>query len=263
MFRSKHMFILLFLGSLLLSAVCSAQADDSTARLCKVKNDARKTYLLVGKLDARASKPRGLVIIMPGGSGSADFHPFCKRIHQYALGDSYLAAVPVAVKWTPGQRIVWPKKSDRVRGAKFTTEQFVKEIIAEVGGKFKIDARRIFTLSWSSSGPAAYAVSFQKETAVTGSYIAMSVFNPVTPGWNRYARNHAYFIDHSPQDKTCPYWMAQKAEKLLKTAGARVKLNTYEGGHGWHGNVFGRMRTGIAWLEKQAEQKKQSRQKKK
>ncbi|MCU0784835.1 MAG: hypothetical protein MUF81_12495 [Verrucomicrobia bacterium] len=30
----------------------------------------------------------------------------------------------------------------------------------------------------------------------------------------------------------------------------RVRRQTYEGGHGWHGDVYGIIRAGIPWLEK-------------
>lgn len=215
-----------------------------------VNGDSQKTYFLIGAPESRSAEKLGLVILLPGGGGGAAFHPFCKRIYKHALGQKYIAAQPVSVKWTARQRIVWPTKNDRVPGAKFTTEQFVEEIIGELRDKFKIDPKRIFTLSWSSSGPAAYEISFQQNSPVTGSYIAMSVFRPKAPGWQQTAKKHAYFIDHSPEDKTCPYRMAKKANQLLSAAGAKVKLNTYSGGHGWHGDVYGRIRYGIAWLEK-------------
>jgi hypothetical protein len=42
--------------------------------------------------------------------------------------------------------------------------------------------------------------------------------------------------------------MAQSAEKKLSGWGAKATLKTYEGGHGWHGDVFGTIRTGMDWL---------------
>jgi hypothetical protein len=43
--------------------------------------------------------------------------------------------------------------------------------------------------------------------------------------------------------------MAKNAHKMLREHGGGTKLVTYKGGHGWHGNVFGRIRKGIRWLE--------------
>jgi hypothetical protein len=36
----------------------------------------------------------------------------------------------------------------------------------------------------------------------------------------------------------------------LKKNGAAVKLTTYQGGHGWRGNLYDNIRDGIEWLEK-------------
>ena len=61
---------------------------------------------------------------------------------------------------------------------KFTTEEFVEAVVTDVKKKVKVDPDYVFTLTWSSSGPAAYAISLQEKTQVTGSYVAMSVFVP-------------------------------------------------------------------------------------
>ena len=103
--------------------------------------------------------------------------------------------------------------------------------------------------SLSSSGPAAYATSLQQETAITGSYVAMSVYNKKhLPPLSR-AKGRAYYIEHSPDDKVCPFWMADRATKELAAAKARVEFSKYEGGHGWRGNLYGRIRKAVVWLE--------------
>ena len=45
--------------------------------------------------------------------------------------------------------------------------------------------------------------------------------------------------------------MAQAAEKSLGEAPARVTLVKYAGGHGGRGDVFGQVRRGIDWLDRQ------------
>ena len=67
----------------------------------------------------------------------------------------------------------------------------------------------------------------------------------------RAARAHPYFLYHSPQD-FIPIAQAEAARSALQAAGATVELKTYEGGHGWHGDVFGNIRRGVEWLESQA-----------
>jgi predicted esterase len=48
--------------------------------------------------------------------------------------------------------------------------------------------------------------------------------------------------------------MAEQAKDLLAENGAKVRLETYEGGHGWRGAVYDDIRSGIDWLEKNADQ---------
>ena len=44
--------------------------------------------------------------------------------------------------------------------------------------------------------------------------------------------------------------MALEAKNSLAENGATVCLETYEGGHGWRGNIYHDIRNGIEWLEK-------------
>jgi hypothetical protein len=46
--------------------------------------------------------------------------------------------------------------------------------------------------------------------------------------------------------------MAEKARETLQAQGARVEFKTYEGGHGWHGDIFGMIREGLVWLDEHA-----------
>ena len=85
---------------------------------------------------------------------------------------------------------------------------------------------------------------------ITGTFVAMSVFHPEALPPLSAAKGHPYFIYHSPQD-FIPITQAETARDALQKAGAIVKLETYEGGHGWRGNVFGDIRKGIDWLEEQ------------
>jgi len=188
-------------------------------------------------------------VVLPGGDGGADFHPFVKRIHKHALTEDWLVAQLVAVKWTPEQQIVWPTRDNPVAEQEFTSEEFVAAVVEDVAGRCKLDDRRTFLLAWSSGGPAAYAVSLQKKRPVTGSFIAMSVFKPTLLPSLEAAKGHAYFLYHSPDDNVCPFRIAKSAELLLRMNKAEVELATYEGGHGWHGDVYGSIRKGIEWLD--------------
>jgi predicted esterase len=146
---------------------------------------------------------------------------------------------------------VWPTAKSRFPAVKFTTEEFIAAVVAEVGRTERLDLRRVFTLSWSSGGPAAYAASLDPTTKVTGSFIVMSVFKPQELSNLAAAKGRPYYLLHSPQD-FIPIKMAEKARETLQAHGARVEFKTYEGGHGWRGDVFGMIRQGLAWLDAQA-----------
>ncbi|MEX2027542.1 MAG: hypothetical protein WEH44_09575, partial [Pirellulaceae bacterium] len=93
-----------------------------------------------------------------------------------------------------------------------------------------------------------YAASLSSKR-VAGSFIAMSVFKPdLLPSLEK-AKGHGYYLYHSPQDKVCPFRMAEQAVKDLESNGGIVKLATYAGGHGWRGSLYRDLRAGIEWLE--------------
>lgn len=263
-------------------AAAGARAQDDVADVPAEKiaigGDENQTYFLIGpakddmpekgdaaakgdnpakgdsssKPDARPAEGFGLVVIMPGGDGSAKFHPFVKRIFKHSLPKGYLVAQPVTPKWSENQRIVWPTARSPADERKFGTEEFVTKVIADVRRKHALNSDRVFTLSWSSSGPAAYAISLTPECGVTGSFVAMSVFRPDQLPPLEKAKGHAYFIYHSQDDQVCPFRMSEEARDKLRAAGAVVEFREYSGGHGWHGGMFADIREGIAWLEQNA-----------
>jgi predicted esterase len=249
----RLLFVAALSVGLLTGRWLTAQDDvaDVASRDLRAGKDENKRYFLIepAKGVKAPKKGYGLLVVLPGGAGDADFHPFVKRIYKNAVPEGYLLAQPVALKWTDDQEIVWPTEDNRVEEMKFATEGFVDAVIKDVTAKHKLNAERIFTLTWSSSGPAGYAVSL-KNKKVTGSFIAMSVFKPDLLPPLEKAKGHAYFIYHSPDDQVCPFEMAEQAAKDLKEHGAAVKLATYEGGHGWRGNLYGEIRQGLEWLEK-------------
>jgi predicted esterase len=238
-------------------AMLPAQEADDVAGVVsedlKAGGDANKRYFLIGTQKKAAKPPAAgykLAIIMPGGPGTADFHTFVKRIWKFALSEDYLAVQPVAIKWKDDQEIVWPTKKSPVPGMKFTTEEFVETIVKEVAKRYKLDPRYVFSLSWSSSGPAAYALSLQEKRIVTGSFVSQSVFVEEKLPPLKNAKGLAYYLHHSPADKTCPIDLARKARDELKKQGAKVEFAEYEGGHGWNGDMYGQIKTGFTWLEK-------------
>ena len=238
--------LLQFLAILSLATTSSA---DVSARKA-VKDSPKKEYFLIDHSEGKEPKDGyKLLLVLPGGDGSADFNPFVTNIGKHAAGADYIVAQLIAVKWTPDQFIVWPTGKPEVKKAEFTTQEFISAVIADVGRTHKINPEHIYTLSWSSSGPAAYAASLEVDE-VKGSFVAMSVFKPDQLPKLSKAKGHRYFIYHSPDDPICPIRMARDAEEKLSDEGAEVEFATYAGGHGWRGDVFGGLRAGFRWLER-------------
>jgi predicted esterase len=114
--------------------------------------------------------------------------------------------------------------------------------------RHKLDEKHIYALGWSSSGPPVYATAMRAKTPLTGAFVAMSVFKPEECPPAANAKGRAFYILHSPQD-FIQMRFPQAAQKALSAAGAKVKLTTYPGGHGWHGDPQKMIRTGVTWLE--------------
>jgi predicted esterase len=79
----------------------------------------------------------------------------------------------------------------------------------------------------------------------------MSVFKPEQLPRLENGKGKAFYILHSPQD-FIKMSFPESARDQLAAAGAKTKLATYEGGHGWKGDVFGNIRAGMDWLESEA-----------
>ncbi len=228
------------------------EAEPFPAEEVRIDGDANRFYVFMGpkKETKRPKDGFGLVVVLPGGSGGADFKGFVGRIYEQALGDDVVVAQLVAPKWTDSQTIVWPTERTKTPGMEFTTEEFVEAAVADVANRVKIDRSRVFVLAWSSSGPAAYSLSLKKKKSPTGFFIAMSVFRREWMPPLDEAKGEAYFLLQSPDDEITKFADAEDARKALEKEKAKVTLVSYPGGHGWHGNVYGYLRDGFSFLEK-------------
>lgn len=217
-----------------------------------VGGDERQSYFLI---NAHPDRPTpkggfGLVVVLPGGPGSADFNPFVKRIAKHAAPADCLVVQLVAHKWAADQQIVWPTYRNKVEGQKFTTEQFAMAAIDEVRSLHEINPQRIYAMGWSSSGMPVYSMVMKHGSVITGGFVSQSVFKPDQLPPMKQAKGRAFYIEHAPDDRVCPYRLAELARDTLKGAGANVKFAPYRGGHGWRVDVWGRMRRAFTWLEK-------------
>src|SRR5438105_2205652 len=91
------------------AADASAADDPPTTELTAAGNEQMR-FVLIGPVAKEAPKDGShLLLILPGGDGSADFRPFCTNILKEALPQSYVVAELIAPKWREGNdRIVWP-----------------------------------------------------------------------------------------------------------------------------------------------------------
>ena len=200
--------------------------------------EAATRYILHGAADG---PPRPLVLVLPGGDGSADFAPFVGTIQSAALKGEAVVAQMIA----PGH-VVWPTDGSRSRTP--STEEAMAAVINDAAGRTPIDRDAVFAVAWSSGGPAVYAAILAEDSPLAGALVAMSVFKPdQLPPLSRAAGKRV-FILHSPEDRVCPIRMARDAETQLRDAGATVKFQEYAGGHGWHGDIHGTIGGAFEWL---------------
>ncbi|MBC8138872.1 MAG: hypothetical protein H8F28_23585 [Fibrella sp.] len=214
--------------------------------------DANKLYRLVG-FDPKAPAPKegySLLLLLPGGDGGEDFRWFIQRIKKNALPKNMLVAQLVAPQWGEWQaeNLVWPTRINPFHGMKFSTEEFIEATIADVKRQTKIAPAQIYTMAWSSSGPAIYTHLATKGSSVAGAFIAMSVFRPNEIPAPESLRGKRVYLYHSPQD-FIKIQQARDGEAYLKSHGVSVRFEEYKGGHGWHGDVFGAIRKATNFVQ--------------
>ena len=219
----------------------------------RIGNDPMKRYFLIGlPTNAPATTgPYRLLLVLPGGDGSADFTPFVRRIYKNALNERWLIAQLVAPMWDEQQKmmVVWPSKAVPYANAKFTTEEFANAVITDAKKRARVDTNQVFALAWSSGGPAVYAMAARDDSPLTGAFVAMSVFLRGENASVSSVKGKSFYLLQSPDDRITRFEQAEKARDALAAAGARVHLQSYAGGHGWRGPVWPMMREGIKWLE--------------
>ena len=132
---------------------------------------------------------------------------------------------------------------------KFATEDLIKAVIGGVKKMRKIDPRYIFTLGWSSGGPPCYSASLTPGVGITGTFVAMSVFQPKwMPLLDGARAAPTSCCTHRPTSSR------SRSRNRLATASSRPERRRSfarpDRGHGWHGDVYGNIRAGIQWLRR-------------
>jgi len=225
---------------------------DMQVQVLRAGGDEKKQYFLIRRPGEAPKEGWRTLFVLPGGSGGADFRTFVTAMTKFALPDGYQTVQLIAPVWDAkqAQDLVWPTDKLKTASVKFSTRDFFLAVRAEVEKSQRIDPRYVFTLTWSSSGPNGYLLSLDPKVGVTGSFIAMSVFQPAQLPSLQSAKGRPYFLYHSPAD-FIPFVQAEAARDALRKAGAIVELVSYPGGHGWTGETMADIRKGITWLEEQ------------
>ncbi|MFN0241748.1 MAG: alpha/beta hydrolase [Planctomycetota bacterium] len=220
-----------------------------------IGSDVHKRYLLHGPRDGETAPATGwkVLVVIPGGNGSAEFAPFVGRIRERALGNDWIVVQMIAPVWNDEQAksVVWPTKLSPWPKMKFSCEELFAAVFDDVRKHQTLDPKHLVTLSWSSGGMLGYTLGAQAKTPVTGTFVAMSVFKPDGLPNLKQAKNRRFYILHSPDD-FIPVQMAETARAELAKRDAIVELASYDGGHGWRGDAFARIQTGIDWLTSDA-----------
>ncbi|MEM9480683.1 MAG: hypothetical protein AAGA58_13600 [Verrucomicrobiota bacterium] len=190
-----------------------------------------------------------LLVFLPGGTGSDDFTPWCHAIYKQAIPEDFIGVQMISPPWA-NQNNVWPSSYSEDRGIKVSIEKVFEEVVKETAKRLKLEDDAIYTFSWSSGGPAAYLIAASNRD-VKGHFVAMSVFREIwLPKQLRNVKDQRFFIYHSPDDTICDFRLTDVAKKTLEEEKADVRIQTYDGGHGWtqgHGH-FTDIRKGFEWL---------------
>jgi predicted esterase len=217
----------------------------------KLDDDDRKLWILHVPLgQQQPANGWGLLVVLPGGDGSVSFAPFVAETIRAAAGKDYAVLQMIAPPLPEGDEksVVWPRIRLPDARVDFTMEPLMRAAIEQVKQERTIDPTRVWVMGWSSGGTIAYAAALEPELPFRGAFVAMSVFKPEHLPPLENARGKSFYILHSPQDFIAMQ-LPEAAVKQLGENGAKVKLQTYEGGHGWHGNIDAEIRRAIEWLD--------------
>ncbi len=167
-----------------------------------------------------------LIVLQPGdGNGATETNTW-QEIAQANLKGRYLVALPVAPRWNPNQKTTWLTNANKaeVKEAKFTTEAFINNIVADVATNYPLDNTRVFVMGATDSGLGAYAGILDEKSRVTGGFFYSAAFKSAQLPPLKNAKGKRFYLLHPKENKTYPYLIAETAKTLLTQNGATVKL---------------------------------------
>ncbi len=231
-----------------LPAPSPVRAQDGAARERTIAALPKSCWFYVPpRRPPKTGRKAGLMVVLPGGAGGRDFLPFVQNGLLAQVPDDFAGAMLTAVEWTPDQEVIWPSATDEVAGMQYTTEQYVRAVVAAVDDELPVDPERRVVVAWSSSGPAIHPLMAAKDAPFRRAYIAMSVW-PHDLKDLAAVKGRRYVLDQSPEDQTTIFRHVRDAHAALSKAGAQVHLSVYAGGHGWGEQPLPRFAKNVEWL---------------
>ncbi|MCC7388430.1 MAG: hypothetical protein IT431_06640 [Phycisphaerales bacterium] len=228
----------------------TSAAEPAAPPVRLVDDDPAKRWILHPPTGPEPEAGYGLLIVLPGGDGSPEFAGFVAGAIRDGAGPDFAVVQMIAppIDAGDGDAVVWPTEQLPDGRVPFTIEPVVAGVLGQVRAELRLDPARVYTMGWSSGGPPAYGLSLREGLGVRGAFVIMSVFKPESLPPLGGARGKAYFILHSPDDFIKMHF-PEAARDALAKHGARVRLETYEGGHGWQGDSIARIGDAVRWLD--------------
>jgi polyhydroxybutyrate depolymerase len=220
----------LFIGAL--SAAAAAATPSPPADIRVLSGGIERTAIV----QAPAKPPAAampLLLVLHGGGGTADgmVRLTKGRFDALAGRDSFVVAYPQGVgrSWNDGRHDL---RSEATR-SNVDDVGFIRDLIAELSRRYRIDARRVFVAGMSNGGMMAMRLACSLPRELRGvAAVASSLSKDAAAG--------------------CP---ATSAVSVVEIAGTADPIVPYEGGEvkvlrSGRGSVVGAPATAVAWAKK-------------
>lgn len=216
------------LAALLVCGPTSPAADpkagdfaDETVTVGKQK----RTFRLVVPKAVDLTKPAPLVVAFHGMLiDSKDVMPKYTKLGDTAAAHQFLLAFPNAVKGS------WGLAPDKVKD----DLAFFDALLADVGGRYKVDANRVYVLGMSNGGYFAHLVGKERSKAVAAVASHSGPLGLQTLLGVNAARKFPVLIVHGDKDRLLAVDFARENRDKYTKEGHEVKYVEVAGlGHEW------------------------------
>lgn len=185
----------------------------------------KRTFRLVVPKSVDLTKPAPLVVAFHGMLiDSKDVMPKYTKLGDTAAAHQFLLAFPEAVGRS------WGLTPDKVTD----DLAFFDALVADVGGRYKVDADRIFVLGMSNGGYFAHLVGKERSKTVAAVASHSGPLGLQTLGGVKAARKFPVLIVHGDKDRLLAVEFARENRDKYTKEGHEVKYVEVAGlGHEW------------------------------